>query len=98
MTPAEKCDALQREFGYWEAETSWNTSLGVVKGFYRHIDYDKLQAIIADLLNGRPKAVVSDLVYWPPVENHILEFEQMARCLDDEEFLTTGRFRNGLTA
>jgi len=94
----KKCQELREELGYWEVSTEWNTKLGAVVGTMSHVDYDGLQAMIADCSEKFVNAIISDPVYWPPIENHILEFEQMARCLDDEVFLTTGQFRNGLFA
>lgn len=90
----KKYRELREEHGYWEVSTQWDTRLGPVVGTLSHVDYDRLQAMIADL-SDRSGLIVSNPVYWPPVENHIIEFEQMARCLDDEVFLTTGRFHNG---
>lgn len=95
MFDNEKWQAMRDELGYWEVETSHVTKLGAVIGKMSHVDYNGLMAMIDDY-RANFDAEVSDPVFWPPVENHIVEFEQLARCLDAEEFLTSGKFRNGL--
>lgn len=85
------------EHGYWTASICCPSDIPGenITGTLSHLDYDGLQAMIAD---DREKfgdsLTVTDLEWTPPVEDFDAEQDRISRWLDDERFLTTSAFRN----
>ena len=93
VTVSERCEALQAEHGYWEVSISYRTKEGLVTGFNRHIEYERLQADIADLRSKCGKSfVATNPVYWPPQDEFWASEHHLSQLLDNEESgLESGR-------